>query len=120
MNKKLYVGNLPYSTTEAQVRSLFEQAGEITDVALITDRETGRPKGFGFVEMATEEGAQEAIKRFNGYTLDNRNLTVNEARPREERSGGGGFGGGRRDDRNGGFGGGGGNRDRGNRGGSRF
>jgi cold-inducible RNA-binding protein len=98
MNKKLYVGNLPYNTTEAQVRALFQQAGEITDVALITDRETGRPKGFGFVEMATVEAAQEAIKRFNGYTLENRNLTVNEARPREERSGGGG---GRRDDRGG-------------------
>ena len=110
MNKKLYVGNLPYSTTEAQVRELFGQAGEITDIALITDRETGRPKGFGFVEMATVEGAQEAIKRFNGYTLDNRNLTVNEARPREERGDrGGGFGGSRRDDRGdrgGGFGGG--------------
>src|SRR5436190_5626295 len=112
MNKKLYVGNLPYNTTEAQVRQLFEQAGEITEVALITDRETGRPKGFGFVEMATEEAAQEAIKRFNGYSLDNRNLTVNEARPREERSGGGGYGGGRRDDR-GGYGNG------GNRGGGR-
>ena len=112
MNKKLYVGNLPYNTTEAQVRQLFEQAGEITEVALITDRETGRPKGFGFVEMATEEAAQEAIKRFNGYALDNRNLTVNEARPREERSGGGGYGGGRRDDR-GGYGNG------GNRGGGR-
>ena len=107
MNKKLYVGNLPYTTTEAQVRELFGQAGEITDIALITDRETGRPKGFGFVEMATVEGAQEAIKRFNGYQLDNRNLTVNEARPREERGdrGGGGFGGGRRDDRGGGGGG---------------
>jgi cold-inducible RNA-binding protein len=102
MNKKLYVGNLPYTTTEAQVRALFGQAGEIVDVALITDRETGRPKGFGFVEMATEEGAQEAIKRFNGYTFESRNLTVNEARPREERSGGGSYGGGRRDDRNGG------------------
>src|SRR5258708_38837032 len=97
MNKKLYVGNLPYTTTEAQVRELFGQAGEITDIALITDRETGRPKGFGFVEMATVEGAQEAIKRFNGYQLDNRNLTVNEARPREERGDrGGGVGGGRR------------------------
>src|SRR5258707_5605394 len=84
MNKKLYVGNLPYNTTEAQVRELFEQAGEITEVALITDRETGRPKGFGFVEMATVEGAQEAIKRFNGYSLNERNLTVNEARPRED------------------------------------
>ncbi len=106
MNKKLYVGNLPYSTTEAQIRTLFAEAGEITEISLITDRETGRPKGFGFVEMATEEAAQEAIKRFNGYTLDNRNLTVNEARPREERPGGG-----RRDDRGGGRGGyGGGNR----------
>ncbi|MCC7448399.1 MAG: RNA-binding protein [Anaerolineae bacterium] len=125
MNKKLYVGNLPYTATEAQVRTLFEQAGEIVEVALITDRETGRPKGFGFVEMATEEAAQEAIKRFNGYTFENRNLTVNEARPREERSGGGSFGGGRRDDR-GGYGGGdrggygGGNRDRNNRGRDRF
>ena len=113
MNKKLYVGNLPYTTTEAQVRDLFGQAGEIVEVALITDRETGRPKGFGFVEMATEEGAQEAIKRFNGYTLDKRNLTVNEARPREERSGGGGYGGGRRDrDDRSGFGGSRGSRDR--------
>ena len=80
-------------------------------MALITDRETGRPKGFGFVEMSTVEGAQEAIKRFNGYSLGNRNLTVNEARPREERSSGGGYGGGR--DRDGGGGYGGGNRDRG-------
>ncbi len=104
MVKKLYVGNLSYSTTEAQVRELFSQAGEITDVALITDRETGRPKGFGFVEMATEEGAQEAIKRFNGYLLQERALTVNEARPREERSGGGGGyrGGGGGGDRRGG------------------
>ncbi|HLY25209.1 MAG TPA: RNA-binding protein [Aggregatilineales bacterium] len=90
MTKKLYVGNMAYSTTEEQIRELFSQAGEITEVALITDRETGRAKGFGFVEMATEEGAQEAIKRFNGHNLNNRTLTVNEARPREERSGGGG------------------------------
>jgi cold-inducible RNA-binding protein len=93
--KKLYVGNLSYSTTQEQIQELFSQAGEIAEIALITDRDTGRPKGFGFVEMATEEGAQEAIKRFNGYSLDNRNLTVNEARPREERSGG--FRGGSRD-----------------------
>ncbi|MEP7287179.1 MAG: RNA-binding protein [Chloroflexota bacterium] len=92
MAKKLYVGNLSYSTTEAQIRELFSQTGEIESVALITDRETGRAKGFGFVEMATEEGARETIKRFDGYSLDNRNLTVNEARPREERSSGG-FGG---------------------------
>ncbi|MEP7288239.1 MAG: RNA-binding protein [Chloroflexota bacterium] len=104
MAKKLYVGNLSYNTTQEQVRALFEQAGEITDVALITDRETGRPKGFGFVEMATEDGSREAIKRFNGYTLDNRTLTVNEARPREERSGGGGGGGGRYSDNGGGRG----------------
>ena len=107
MTKKLYVGNMSYDTTQEQIRELFSQAGEVSDVALITDRETGRPKGFGFVEMATEEGSQEAIKRFNGYTLGNRNLTVNEARPREERSGGGGGyggGGGRRDNRSGGGG----------------
>ncbi|MCC7209153.1 MAG: RNA-binding protein [Anaerolineae bacterium] len=109
MAKKLYVGNLSYSTTEEVVRELFAQVGEVESVALITDRETGRAKGFGFVEMATEEASQEAIKRFNGYTLDGRPLTVNEARPREERSGGGGFGGG-------GYRGGG---DRGDRGGNR-
>ncbi len=103
MVKKLYVGNLSYSVTEAQIRELFSQAGEISDVALIADRETGRPKGFGFVEMATEQGAQDAIKRFNGYLLMERALTVNEARPREERSGGGGGRGGgeRRDNRGG-------------------
>jgi RNA recognition motif-containing protein len=115
MAKKLYVGNLSYSTTESQVRDLFAQAGEVDSVSLITDRDTGRAKGFGFVEMNTEEGAQEAIKRFNGYTLDNRALTVNEARPREERSGGGGFGGGGGGRRDGGYGGGGGRSSGGNR-----
>ena len=100
MATKLYVGNMAYSTTEAQIRDLFAQAGEVTSVSMIMDRETGRAKGFGFVEMSTNEQAQEAIKRFNGYSVDDRTLTVNEARPREERSGGGsgGFGGGRRDD----------------------
>jgi RNA recognition motif-containing protein len=97
MAKKLYVGNLSYQTTQEQIHELFSEAGEVAEVILITDRETGRPKGFGFIEMATQEGADEAIKRFNGYTLDNRVLTVNEARPREERSGGG-FGGKRRQD----------------------
>jgi cold-inducible RNA-binding protein len=92
MAKKLYVGNLSYDTSESAVRALFEQAGEVETVSLITDRDSGRPKGFGFVEMATEEAAQDAIKRFNGYSLDNRPLTVNEARPREERGGGGGGG----------------------------
>jgi len=92
MATKLYVGNLSYDTTEEQIRTLFAQAGEIAEITLITDRDTGRPKGFGFVQMTTEEGAQEAIKRFNGHMLDSRALTVNEARPREERSGGGGGG----------------------------
>ncbi len=97
MAKKLYVGNLSYGTTREQLETLFSQAGEVAEVTLINDRETGRSKGFGFVEMATEEGAQEAIRRFNGQQLDNRTLTVNEARPREERGGGGGggYGGGR-------------------------
>ena len=98
--KKLYVGNMSYDTTEDQIRELFAQAGEVGSVSIITDRETGRAKGFGFVEMSTDEGGQEAIKRFNGYSLDNRTLTVNEARPREERSGGsfgGNYSGGRRD-----------------------
>jgi cold-inducible RNA-binding protein len=95
MAKKLYVGNLSYDTTEAQIRELFAQAGEITEINLITDRDTGRPKGFGFVQMTSDEAAQDAIRRFNGHQLDNRALTVNEARPREERSGGG-FGGNKR------------------------
>ncbi|MBC7812827.1 MAG: RNA-binding protein [Burkholderiales bacterium] len=110
MAKKLYVGNLSYNTTESQVRDLFAQVGEIAEVTLITDRQTGSPKGFGFVSMETEEAAQEAIKRFNGYSLDNRTLTVNEARPREERSGGGGGGGGGYGGGGGGGGYGGGNR----------
>jgi RNA recognition motif-containing protein len=100
VSKKLYVGNLPYSATETEIRALFEQVGEIAEVTVITDRETGRSKGFGFVEMTTDEDAQEAIKRFNGYSMGARPLTVNEARPREERSGGGGGG-------RGGYGGGG-------------
>lgn len=94
MPKKLYVGNLSHTTTEEQIRTLFSQVGQVDSVALITDRETGRAKGFGFVEMNTDESGTECIKRFNGYTLDDRNLTVSEARPREDRSGGG-FGGGR-------------------------
>lgn len=83
---KLYVGNLSYDVTQEQMRELFGQAGEITEVTIITDRETGRSKGFGFVEMTTSDGASEAIKRFDGYNMDNRSLKVSEARPREERS----------------------------------
>src|SRR5262245_10612272 len=111
MTKKLYVGNMSYGTTEEQIRELFSQAGEVQEVSLITDRETGRLKGFGFVEMSTEEGSKEAIKRFNGYSLNDRTLTVNEARPREERGGGGGgYGGGRGGGNRGGGGGRGGGR----------
>jgi len=87
MSLRLFVGNLSFDTTEAQLRDLFAQAGEVEEVKLITDRDTGRGKGFGFVVMNTAEQGQEAIKRFNGYTLNERALTVNEARPREERTG---------------------------------
>jgi len=85
MAKKLYVGNLSYDSTAEDVRTLFAGAGEVVDVAIIMDRETGRSRGFGFVEMATEEGGREAIRRFDGYVLRNRKLTVSEARPRVER-----------------------------------
>jgi len=89
MAKTLYVGNLAFNTKQIQLRDLFSQAGEIAEVNLITDRYTGTPKGFAFIEMATEEAAQDAVKRFNGYSLDGRALSVSEARPREEGSGGG-------------------------------
>jgi RNA recognition motif-containing protein len=108
MSTKLYVGNLGYGVTEDQLRALFSEVGETDDVAVIMDRDTGRSRGFGFVEMSNDQAAQEAISRFNGYMLDGRELTVNVARAREERSGGGGRtgGGGRRnDDRRGGGGG---------------
>ena len=103
MNTRLYVGNLPYTADEAQLRELFGKAGTVADVAVITDRETGRSKGFAFVTMASAEEATKAISQLNNYPMDNRNLTVNEARPREESGGGGGGygrrgnGGGRRD-----------------------
>ena len=90
MATKLYIGNLSYNTTEQELRDLFSQAGEISEVAVISDRSTGQSKGFAFVTMATEEGSQAAVSRFNGQSLDNRDIVVNEARPREERSGGGG------------------------------
>jgi RNA recognition motif-containing protein len=88
MATKLYIGNLSYNATEQELRDLFSQAGEITEVAVISDRSTGQSKGFAFVTMATEEGSQEAITRFNGQTLDNREMVVNVARPREERPAG--------------------------------
>jgi RNA recognition motif-containing protein len=90
VNKKLYVGNLSYATTEDELRSLFSEVGPIVSVTIITDRMSGRSKGFGFVEMETEEAAQEAIERLNNYELNQRTLTVNEARPPRERSGGSG------------------------------
>ncbi len=107
MEMKLYVGNLPYTTTEDDLKTLFAQAGGVTSVALIKDRDTGRSKGFAVVEMASQAEAEKAISMFNGYRMNNRELTVNIARPREERAPGG-FGG-----RGGGYGKGGGNRDRG-------
>jgi len=92
MEVKLYVGNLSYSTTEDELRALFAQAGTVASVAVIKDRDTGQSKGFAFVEMSTQAEAQKAISQFNGQTLGDRALTVNIARPREDR---GGFGGGR-------------------------
>lgn len=86
MNKKLYVGGIPYSTSEDALREFFSEAGEVESAAIITDRMTGRSRGFGFVEMATEEGAQKAIETINGKELDGRTLSVSEARPMEPRN----------------------------------
>ncbi len=83
--KKLYVGGIAYATTDKGLQDAFSKAGEVASAVIITDKMTGRSKGFGFVEMATEEGAQAAIEMWNGKELDGRKLTVNEARPREER-----------------------------------
>jgi RNA recognition motif-containing protein len=91
MSKKIYVGNLSYQTTENDLTNLFEEVGQVDSVSIITDRDTGRSKGFGFVEMGNED-AEKAIAQFNGKEVNGRALTVNEARPREERSGGGGGG----------------------------
>ncbi len=90
--KNIFVGNLPFSATDAEIQSLFEQHGTVSRVNLITDRETGRPRGFGFVEMVDEAEGQAAIEALNGYEMSGRALTVNEARPRERRGGGGGGG----------------------------
>ena len=93
--KNIFVGNLSFGATEDAVRSLFEQYGAVDRVSIVTDRDTGRAKGFGFVEMANDQEAERAINSLNGQELDGRNLTINEARPKEDRGGGGGFGGGR-------------------------
>ncbi len=94
MSKKLYVGNLPYEIKDEDLREHFSQAGNVESATVITDRTTGRSKGFGFVEMSTEEEAQKAIEMLNGKELNSRALTINEARPKEER--GNRFGGGHR------------------------
>ena len=94
MSNKLYVGGLPYSTTDERLEQLFSEQGEVESAKVITDRDTGRSRGFGFVEMESAGDAQKAISALNGTELDGRTLTVNEARPRENRSGGGGYGGG--------------------------
>jgi RNA recognition motif-containing protein len=93
----LYVGNLPFSAADDEIRQLFEQYGQVESVNLISDRETGRPRGFGFVEMAEREGGERAIEELDGKDFGGRQLTVNEARPRAPRGGGGGGGGPRRD-----------------------
>ena len=89
MSKKLYIGNLPYSITETALREMFTPVGGVDSVSIITDRDTGRPKGFAFVEMTDDAAAKQAISQVNGKTLDNRSITVAEARPQVQRSGGG-------------------------------
>ena len=128
MGRKIYVGNLSYNTTETELESLFGAHGSVQSAQIISDKMTGRSKGFGFVEMASDAEAQAAIAALNGQQADGRALTVNEAKPREDRprggggggygggGGGGGYGGGGGGGRGGrGGGGGGGGRDRGNR-----
>ena len=114
MGTRLYVGNLPFNTDEPSLRALFEQDGrKVTEVKIVTDRDTGRSRGFGFVEMATDEDAKGAVEAFNGHNFGGRSLTVNEARERPRGGGGGGGGGyggggGGRGGGGGGYGGGGG------------
>jgi|SRR5687768_3851963 RNA recognition motif-containing protein len=110
MGNKLYVGNLPFSATDDSLRELFAQSGSVNSATIITDRDTGRSKGFGFVEMSSDQEAADAITKFNGTNFEGRTITVNEARPKAPREGGGGGGGGR--DRGGRGGGGGGGRQR--------
>jgi cold-inducible RNA-binding protein len=89
MGQKLYVGNLPYDLPEEEIRTIFSACGQVASVRLITDRDTGRPKGFGFVEMSSEAEAQDAIQKLNGSTVGNRKIVVSEARPMEKRGPGG-------------------------------
>ena len=112
MGKKLYVGNLPYSVRDGDLEQAFGQFGAVTSAKVMMERDTGRSKGFGFVEMGSDEEAQSAINGMNGQPLGGRSVVVNEARPMEERpprsGGGGGYGGGGRREGGGGYGGGGG------------
>jgi RNA recognition motif-containing protein len=117
MNNKLFVGNISFNTTENDLHDAFAAHGTVVEANLMTDRMTGRSRGFAFVTMSTEEEAQKAIDALNGSSIDGRAVTVNVAKPREERPPGGGGGGGRRD--YGGGGGGGGRRDYGGGGGGR-
>jgi cold-inducible RNA-binding protein len=111
--KNIFVGNLSFNTNEDELRQLFEPFGQVDRVSIMTDRDTGRSRGFGFVEMASNEDGEKAITALNGSSVGGRTVNVNEARPKTERSGGGGGGGGRdRGDRGGRGGGGGGRRDR--------
>jgi cold-inducible RNA-binding protein len=115
--KNIFVGNLSFNTNEEELRQLFEPHGQVDRVSIMTDRDTGRSRGFGFVEMASNEDGEKAIAALNGSQVGGRTINVNEARPKTERSGGGGGGGGGRDrgdrgGRAGGGGGGGGRRDR--------
>lgn len=112
MAKKLYVGNLSYNTHDEDLREAFSKIGEVLSVTLITDQATGRSKGFGFIEMASDEDAEKAITAMNGTSFMDRTITVNEARPKTEggRSGFGGGGGGGKGGKRGGYGGGGGGR----------
>jgi RNA recognition motif-containing protein len=111
MAAKLFVGSLSWDTTDASLHDFFASAGTVVSAVVIMDKYTGKSRGFGFVEMSSEEEAKKAIETLNGQTLDNRQIVVNEAKPQAPRDnsfGGGGFrGGGRRDDRRGGYGGGG-------------
>ena len=111
--KNIFVGNLSFNTNEDELRQLFEAHGQVDRVSIMTDRDTGRSRGFGFVEMASNEDGDKAITALNGSQVGGRTINVNEARPKTERSGGGGGGGGRdRGDRGGRGGGGGGGRGR--------
>ncbi len=123
MSMKLYVGNLAFQTSSEDLQQLFAQAGTVESASVVEDRETGRSRGFGFVEMSSKEEGEKAIDQFNGKEVNGRNLNVNEAKPREDRGGGGGGGrggygggggrgggGGGRSGGGGGYGGGGGNR----------